>query len=315
MIGSGLKKLALSNGMTVAHGVAYGSLRGYAATLSEGAGFKQLILTTRFPDPAGLNQLHAELNRRNVTREFRVQTMNFTPGGIQIVFTDTVGTMKRIEAFLDWFLPLLSAAAATGVNVCAECGGQLTGGCWKLVDGVALHVHESCGQKLQAAVAEEAQAPRPGSYLTGILGAFLGAAIGAVLWAVVLNFGYIASVVGLVIGWLAATGYNLLRGKQGKGKVVILIFAVIFGVLLGTFAADAYTLWGMIRDGTLYGYAVSDIPRLIVFLLGADHEYLTATLSNVGLGLLFAGLGVFALLRRTGKEVAGTKVKDLDRPE
>ena len=36
MIGSGLKKLANENGMKVAHGVAYGSLRSYAATLSEG---------------------------------------------------------------------------------------------------------------------------------------------------------------------------------------------------------------------------------------------------------------------------------------
>ena len=36
MIGSGLKKLASENGMKVARGVAYGALRGYAATLSEG---------------------------------------------------------------------------------------------------------------------------------------------------------------------------------------------------------------------------------------------------------------------------------------
>ena len=38
MIGSGLKKLAQENGMTVSNGVAYGSLQGYAATLSQGRG-------------------------------------------------------------------------------------------------------------------------------------------------------------------------------------------------------------------------------------------------------------------------------------
>jgi hypothetical protein len=30
------------------------------------------------------------------------------------------------------------------------------------------------------------------------------------------------------------------------------------------------------------------------------------------MGLLFAGLGVFALLRKTGKEAAGTKVIELE---
>ena len=39
MIGSGLKKYALENGLKVAQGVGYGSFRGYAATLSEGSGY------------------------------------------------------------------------------------------------------------------------------------------------------------------------------------------------------------------------------------------------------------------------------------
>lgn len=46
MIGIGLKKLASENNMTVASGVAYGDLHGYAATLSEGAGYKLLVITT-----------------------------------------------------------------------------------------------------------------------------------------------------------------------------------------------------------------------------------------------------------------------------
>lgn len=48
MIGSGLKKLAKENGLRVSNGVAYGSLRGYAATLSEGSGFKQIVISTKF---------------------------------------------------------------------------------------------------------------------------------------------------------------------------------------------------------------------------------------------------------------------------
>ena len=50
MIGSGLKKLAKENGMKIDSGVAYGSLGGFAATLSEGAGWKQIVFSTRFMD-------------------------------------------------------------------------------------------------------------------------------------------------------------------------------------------------------------------------------------------------------------------------
>lgn len=57
MIGSGLKKYALEHGMKVSNGVAYGSLRGFAATLSEGSGYKQIMVTTKFSDPAKLQEL------------------------------------------------------------------------------------------------------------------------------------------------------------------------------------------------------------------------------------------------------------------
>lgn len=311
MIGSGLKKYAQENGLKVAHGVAYGNFRGFAATLSEGSGYKQIVLTTKFPDPEKLQQLQEQINQRNVNREFRVQKLSFAPNGVCIVFTDNPGTMGKIRAFADWFFPLLTEAQATGLDVCAECGLQLSGGTWKLIDGVAFYMHTGCAEKVRQTITEENAQPNPGSYLSGTFGAFLGSAIGAVVWALVLYGGYVASLVGLLIGWLAEKGYNLLKGKQGKGKVVILILAVIFGVLLGTFAADALSLAGMISNGELLGWGYGDIPEMFLILL-SDSEYLTATLGNIGMGLVFAALGVFALLRKAGKEVAGTKFIDLE---
>ena len=135
---------------------------------------------------------------------------------------------------------------------------------------------------------------------------------GTVLFLIfVLLAGYVASIVGLLIGWLSEKGYNLLKGKQGKGKVVILIIAIVFGVVLGVFAADAISVAQVISEteGAVVTYA--DIPAFLLALLMTDGEYRSATLSNILLGLLFAGLGVFALLRKAGKEVADTKVVDL----
>lgn len=315
MIGSGLKKLAKENGMKVSNGVAYGSLRGYAATLSEGSGYKQIVLTTKFSDPVLLNRLQEQINRRNITREFRVQKLTFAPNGISIVFTDNPGTMKKIGAFLDWFMPMLPSAGASDVNTCTECGCQLTGGCWKLIDGVAFHLHESCAEKVRREIDEDEDARMQadtGSYAKGALGAALGALLGAVVWAIVLNIGYVASIVGLLIGWLAEKGYHLLHGRQGKGKIAILIAVIILGVLFGTFAADAITVAGMIGAGELPGLEYGDIPAFIVLMLTESPEYASGVLGNILMGLLFAALGVFTLLRKAGKEVAGTKVIDLE---
>lgn len=313
MIGSGLKKLAKANGMHVGGGVAYGSLHGYATTLSEGAGYKQIVISTRFPDVEKLNELQSAVNGRNIARELRVQNLSFAPNGVSVTFIDNPGTMKKIEEFIAWFYPLLDQAGATGAKVCAECGMEAVAGSWKLIGGVALYMHDACAQKVARDIDAEYETrgeENPGSYGLGLLGALLGAALGAVVWTLVLMGGYVASIVGLLIGWLADKGYDLLKGKQGKGKIVILIIAVIFGVVAGTLAADAISLAQAIDAGELLGWEMGDIP-LIMLLLFEDTEYVGATLGNIGMGLLFAALGVYSLLRKTNKAVSKTKVIDL----
>lgn len=314
MIGSGYKKYAAENGMQIAHGVAYGSLHGFAATLSEGSGYKQIVLTTKFTDPEQKERLMTAVNSVNISRTYRVQNLEIGAQMINIVFTDNPGTMKKIRAFVDWFMPLLQQHSATGVNVCSECGTEATDGRWVLINGVACYMHGACAQKAAREIEDEnvrRKEESTGSYLTGTLGALIGSAIGAVAWAIVLNMGYVASLVGLLIGWLAEKGYNLLKGKQGKAKVLILILVVIFGVLLGNFLADVITLFSMISGGELPGMLYGDIPGVIMELLATDAEYRGATISNVLIGLLFAGLGVFALLRKAGKAVADHKFIEL----
>ena len=315
MIGSGLKKFAVENGLRVAKGVAYGNLRGFAATLSEGSGYKQIVITTKFADPNKLQELQAAVNQKNIAREYRVQRLDFGVDGIRIVFGDTGGTMKKIAAFVDWFFPMLHVYGVQGAELCGECGGQLTGGCWKLINGVAYHMHESCAEHVRGQIASDNESRKlesEGSYVTGLFGALLGAAIGAVVWALVLNAGYVASLVGLLIGWLAEKGYNLLKGKQSKGKVVILAVAVVLGVVMGTFAADVMTLVQLINETEGMMMTYGDIPQFLLMLLQEDAEYAAAVATNIGTGLLFAGLGVFALLRKTGAEVADQKFVDLD---
>ena len=313
MIGQALKKLAKENGMCVSNGVAYGSLRGYAATMSEGAGYKQIIFSAAFPDPAQKGLFMDVVNGTDVQKLYRVRQLGISPRAIQIVFLDNPGTMKKITAFLDWFIPLLDQHMATKADVCPECGAQTVGGCWKMVNGVAHYMHESCAQKLRDEIAvenETRQQEATGSYALGLAGALLGSVIGAVVWAIVLCLGYVASLVGLLIGWLAEKGYTLLRGKQGKAKIAILIVAIIVGVLVGTLGGYALSFAQLIAEDEAGIMTYSDIPMLMEFTL-TDPETQGYVLRDVGMGLLFAALGVFALLRKAGKEVADTKFVDL----
>ena len=315
MIGNALKKMATENGMQVAHGVAYGTYRGFALSMCEGSGWKRLDFSTRFPDPAGENTLRGRLGEVDLKRTYRIQSLEVGSRMVTIVFLDNPGTMKKIQAFLDWFMPLLEESGATKANICNECGMVTADNdCWVLIDGIAHHMHITCKEALKRDLAQEEQSLKEestGSYLTGALGAIGGALIGSVVWALVLQLGYMASLVGLLIGFLAEKGYNLAKGKQTKGKIAVLIVAIILGVLAGTVASDAITLTQMISAGELPGITYGQIPKLIAFLTVNDPEYLRATIVNCGMGLLFAALGVFGILRKTKREVSGIRVIDL----
>ncbi len=303
-----VKNFAEANGLKVAKNVAYGSLRGYAATVSVGQGFIQIILSTSFPDANDQRTVEEALRQANLSKEYGVMSLNFFPKNIRITLAYTMKKhIARAEAFLAFFCPLLDEHHATGVNICPECGGDITAGCWKLINGIAYHMHTECGSRVNRDINAADQAKKDsdtGTYLTGFIGAFLGAALGGIVWGLILLIGYVASVVGLLVGFLAEKGYTLLKGKRGVGKVVILIFAIIFGVVFGTFFSDAVAL-------LMEGASIGDLPEIFSYGF-RDSDYMRVTIGNIVLGLIFAALGVFSLLKATGKEVSDTKVIDLE---
>ena len=295
-----LKKLAKANGMKVAYGIAYGCVNGYAVSLSRNTELPQLLISTRLPGEEDYAKLQVEMNQQNICREYGVRNVRYDPKGI---FVDFSGTPKQIQSFLERFLPTLSRFGATGAAVCAECGETMSQGTWVLIDGTVRYMHDACLKKLPTPQVPE------GSYLLGTAGAILGSILGSILWAVVLYLGYMASIVGFVIGFLAEKGYNLLHGKQGNGKKIILILALVLGVVLGTLLSDVATVANMINEGELAGAEFSDIPMILQMTFQQSEEYRTATLGNMALGLIFAIWGAFALLAKTKRDaLSGKKI-------
>ena len=301
MIGSYFKKLAKENGMNIKSGVAYGSFKGYAVTFRDGNNTKFIDIATRFPSLDEKFEFMAELGRIDLMKQYRVREIHYYDNYIEVIFYDTLGTWKKLLQFVDYFFPLLGKYGATGADICTECGNFLGfDSTWKLVDNVAYRLHGSCAESVRMHIERENQMAKEnveGSYLKGAVGALIGALIGAIPWAILLYFGYFAALMGVVIGLLAAIGYKKCGGKDGGAKGIIIILCSILGVIVGTFGADVIYLVISIKNGQLSPLGYKDIVPAIVYLLTNRAEYRTSTLANIGIGLVFAFVGIFSLRR------------------
>ena len=74
----------------------------------------------------------------------------------------------------------------------------------------------------------------------GILGAFLGTLIGAICIVLVNQFGYIASISGVVMGVCALKGYQILGKKMYKADIVSSFLAVPELIKEGAIESGAY---------------------------------------------------------------------------
>ena len=314
MVGVALKKYAKAQGLKTDGGFAYGILQGYAVSLCDGADIKCLNIETKFPDDEAKAQFEDAWHQAGNGADYRVQTMYIAPEQIRIVFADLPGTMGKIEAFINWFLPFLRQYKASDATVCTACGGMLTGdGKWVVVGDTVRYLHASCleslNRQMQAEGTAAEQAPQ-GSYLTGFIGALIGALLGAVIWGFILKVGFVASIVGLVIGFFAEKGYTILKGKLGKGKIVILIIAILIGVAAGTFFGLYLSCVAELKK-----YVGANPSELFSNLLKSDPEirssFIGDFVKNGLIGLLFAALGSFGTIAKSVGETKSNKLKVL----
>jgi hypothetical protein len=106
-----------------------------------------------------------------------------------------------------------------------------------------------------------------GTVVGGFIGALLGALVGAIVWALVGMLGYIASIVGFLIAFLAGKGYDWFKGRPGKIKVVILVLCVILAVFIGNIGS--------------YAWMIHDVYQEELELLGVSLTQLGDTLLTI----------------------------------
>ena len=162
---------------------------------------------------------------------------------------------------------------------------------------------------------------KQGSVLRGLVGALIGAVLGAAVWGVVgILTQRVFSLLGFLLGFLCAKGYELLKGREGVAKIVIVILCVILAVVLGeaifavgTFhqmyvesideLAAEYMMYGIDLKSILENSPEEAYEKYIMFteadmfkMVLEDPEFWSESFKNLAQALLFAAIGAVVVI-------------------
>ncbi len=313
MISSGLKKFGLGKGLKLGKGFCYGNLNGFIATLYDGSGVKSMYLSTCVDQEASSRIMSGA---DELKKKYKLSAFEVNPKYIYIAFVDTIGTLKRIEAFTAEALPQLKEWGAGGADICPHCQNQMDStAVTKLIYGHAVKLHGGCAEEILSDMKEseiELNETKSNAGL-GILGSVLFGIIGAIPWAIVYALGYFVAWLGALIGFMIVKGYEVFGGKLKKSVIPVFVVITILCVVLAQFMGDAFQLGYYILSDQLDA-AIGDIPMIISELLKTDSDYRTQVIINLVIGIIFAGIGVFGIFRVLVSRVSSQskKVSDLE---
>lgn len=103
-----LKTYAKENGLTVTHNTAYGNFKGFGTFISKGKEHIRVLISASFSNAAALAEFKEDLYQKSISREYRVLELGYQPQHIEITLSyHTAADIARIDAFFNYFLPLL----------------------------------------------------------------------------------------------------------------------------------------------------------------------------------------------------------------
>lgn len=332
MMDSAMKRLAIENGLTAEKGVAYGHAQGCFISLCSASGCYQLSIYIGHPalaenipevkaspaeEAAAFISAQAANDKRYGllkqpkslpdNRMLRPVALCQSDDTVLVRFQAGSGASKHIQAFIEDILPRV--APMTTPRTCCLCGKPVTDPtAWLMPDDSVVPVHSRCVEERDSQAAPEPV--KPNHTLLAILCAIIGALLGAAVWALVGIAGYVASVVGMLIAFLAIKGYDLAHGRPGALKTVTILICVILAVVVGTAGAIVYQLHEVYVEGVAelrsWEKALPEMEyfSLIIPELMQDSEFIGSLMKDLLLGWFFAFLGSFGLLRSAGKRDA-----------
>lgn len=177
---------------------------------------------------------------------------------------------------------------------CKICGENVLLNAVKISE-YSYGVCDPCFGEVQKELEEKAYSNElQGNYFTGIIGAMAGAFIGALLWMAVSYIGFYASIVGFVMAFLSHKGYELLKGRIGRGMPFIIAVSVIIGVIFANILEIALLMSLDPETGLSF---LEAFWFSFQALYNTEVFYVGQVWSGIGFGLLFAVLGSYRKIK------------------
>lgn len=316
MIGKRLKNIAESYSMTIENGYAWGQIDRYIFTLNEGVGYIGITINI---------SVTADDDRRNTisgyissnSNKYKVKSFLLNQSGIVVHIKDIVNAKKFVIQFIDDIQQKLKELDVPGADVCVVCredNGEMLHNV-KIDAGIA-KMHQKCFDEVKKITDEKTDEynSENKNHFVATIGALLGGIIGTIPWVIVFMLGYFVGWLGFVIGIAANKGYEIFGGKNSRVKPFIIIIIVIICVLLAQVTCEMIDLHNYLQAEGIE-VNIIDMLKGLGEIFVNDTEYRQSVIINVLMGFIFAGLGVFGLIKKMMKQRKGTvsKIEMLDK--
>jgi hypothetical protein len=146
--------------------------------------------------------------------------------------------------------------------------------------------------------------------LAGVVGAFLFALVGGILWFVLYQIGYLAAVSGLVGVICAVKGYTFFAKTKNESTKCLVISTIMTAIVLiiSWYFCVAYDIYYVYNEAFAAGeidftYTFFEAVQVVPYMFLEDTEVLVAYLGDLGIGLLFAVVGVIYYLAQREKKM------------
>ena len=236
-------------------------------------------------------------------KPYKARLSRIEGNAITIAFISNVKRIpiEQIWTFVNAFAAYLEQNGYT--SSCTLCGCEDDLFC-VYRNGAVKEVCENCFESLGVASTQiKQQRSTTGSYVSGAIGAILGGIIGIIPWVLLGLLGYISALSGIVMAILSFKGYQLLKGKQSKGMLFIIIGVLLVFTYFGVIASEVALAY---EDFSYFGFGVFEAMGFVTaFSFLADFSESAPLWGNIALGLLFAGAGSFGYLRKIKKQSTG----------
>ena len=145
--------------------------------------------------------------------------------------------------------------------------------------------------------------------LAGAVGAFLFSLVGGILWFVLYQLGFLASLSGLVGVICAVKGYTFFAKTKKESKICLVLSVIIAIMVLAIawYLCVAYDIYLAYQEWYAAGevdftYTFFESVQVVPYFF-QDSEILMAYLGDLGMGLLFAIIGVVSYLASREKKM------------